>query len=133
MKHRRGTRLARRRGVTLIEVLIVVAIMALVSAAVAVAAMKYYDHAKKTTTATNAQTLREAVKGWWALYDSSRCPTVNELVTDGILDEVAPRKDPWGTAWRIECNGSAVVVTSDGPDRQPGTSDDIRVPPKSSS
>jgi general secretion pathway protein G len=120
----------RRRGVTLVEVLIVVAIMALVSAAVAVAAIGYFKDAKLKTAATSARSIREAVKAFWMIHDTPDCPTVTQLVTEGALDEDAPKQDPWGSPWHIECNGNAVVVTSDGPDRKPSTPDDIRVPPK---
>jgi general secretion pathway protein G len=119
------------RGVTLVEVLIVVAIMALVATGVAVAAMGYYQSTRVKTAGMNAAGLREAVKGWWMKHDDETCPTVDELITDGILDEGSLRKDPWGGSWRIECTGFRVTVSSDGPDRKQGTADDIRVPPKS--
>ena len=120
------------RGVTLVEVLIVVAIMAMVSAAVAVGAIKYYRETRVKTAKIDAGGIREGVKGWWMRQEDDRCPTVDELISDGILDEGSSRKDPWGTAWRIECAGTRVTVSSDGPDRKQGTEDDIRVPPKSS-
>ena len=116
---------------TLVEVLIVVAIMALVAAGVAVAAMGYYQNAKLKTAGINARGVREAVKGWWMKNDDEKCPTMDDLLKDGILDEDSARKDPWGTSWRIECSGLSVTVSSDGPDRKQGTPDDIRVPPKS--
>lgn len=120
------------RGVTLIEVLIVVAIMALVATGVAIAAIKYYQGAKVRMADTNARAIREAVKAWWFVHESVTCPTVAELMSSGALDEGSARTDPWGGPWRIECSEAAVTVLSDGPDRSPGTLDDIRVPPKSS-
>jgi general secretion pathway protein G len=117
--------------VTLVEVLIVVAIMALVATGVAIAAMGYYQSTRVKAAGINARGVREAVKGWWMKNDDGKCPTVDDLVADGILDEDSPRKDPWGTSWRIECSGVSVTVSSDGPDRKQGTADDIRVPPKS--
>jgi general secretion pathway protein G len=117
--------------VTLVEVLIVVAIMAMVATAVAVAAIGYFRDAKLKTAKIDAGGIREGVKGWWMKQEEDRCPTVDELITDGALDEGSPRKDPWGTTWRIECAGAKVTVSSDGPDRKQGTEDDIRVPPKS--
>jgi len=84
-----------RRGVTLIEVLIVVAIMALVSAGVAVAALRYYAIAKERTARTDALAVREAVKAWWFMNESTACPTMTELVTAGVLDATSPSKDPW--------------------------------------
>jgi general secretion pathway protein G len=120
------------RGVTLVEVLIVVAIMALVATAVGVAAIKYYEEARKKTARTNAVALRDAVKTYWLTNETSECPTFAQLVSEGSLDEVSPQTDPWGTPWRIECTGVSAIVSSNGKDRQPGTEDDIRVPPRTS-
>ena len=114
----------------MVEVLIVVAIMALVASAVAIAALKYYQSAREKTADTNARAVRDAVNAWWILHDSGTCPTMADLISAGVLDAASPRKDPWGTPWRIECSDVAATVVSDGPDRTPGTSDDIRVPPK---
>lgn len=33
--------------------------------------------------------------------------------------------DPWGTAFATRCEGGMLIVTSAGPDRQPGTADDV--------
>ncbi|HVU02923.1 MAG TPA: prepilin-type N-terminal cleavage/methylation domain-containing protein [Polyangiaceae bacterium] len=118
------------RGVTLIEVLIVVAIMALVATAVAIAAVKYWESAKEKTARTGALTIREAVKGWWTIREGSGCPTVQDLLSSEMIDEASARTDPWGMPWRIECDGTRATVYSNGPDRKSGTEDDIRVPPK---
>lgn len=110
--------------------LIVVAIMAMISGLVAVAAIKYWQGARIRTAETSARALRHAVSGYWVTHNESSCPTFDELMTAGILDEAAEKKDPWGGAWRIQCDGARVTVSSDGPDRRSGTPDDIRVPPK---
>ncbi len=119
-----------RRGVTLVEMLIVVSIMAIVAGGVAVAAMKYWNRAREQTAKTNARGIRHAVKGWWLTQDELRCPSVGELMSAGVLDEDSPPQDPWGSPWHIECEDERVTVSSNGPDRQNGTADDIRVPPK---
>ena len=51
------------------------------------------------------------------------------LIATGTLDEDNDTLDPWGTGWRIACDGSRASVSSDGPDRERGTEDDLRVPP----
>ncbi len=121
----------RERGVTLIEMLIVVAIMAIVAGGVAVAAIKYWNTARLKTAATGARTVRSAVKGYWVTHENSHCPTVTELMSDGQLDEDSPTRDPWGNDWKIECEGEHVLVQSFGPDGKRDTEDDIRVPPPS--
>ena len=127
----RNTR-THRRGVTLFEVLIVVAIIALVSAGVSLMATRFWTKARYDTAATNARNIRQAVPLWWAEHDSNTCPEVGQLVSDGVLDADSPAKDPWGTPWRIECSDQKVTVISSGKDKIAGTSDDIRVPPATS-
>ena len=122
-------RRARVRGVTLVEMLIVVAIMALVAGGVGVAALNYWGEAQIKTTAANARTIRGAVKSWWIDHDPGQCPGVEQLVSAGSLDRDSPRSDAWGEAWRLECSDGEVSVLSSGKDRQAGTADDIRIPP----
>ena len=118
-----------RRAVTLVEVLIVVAIIALVSASVAVAAHKFWWDAQYKHAKSNARAVRGAVKAWWVEHDPSLRPSVKELVSDQVLDKDHSNADPWGNPWRIECAESDVTIYSDGRDRIAGTSDDIRIPP----
>jgi prepilin-type N-terminal cleavage/methylation domain-containing protein len=118
-----------QRAVTLVEVLIVVAIIALVSASVAVAAIKFWGPSQDKSAATNARAIRGAVKAWWMEHDASLCPSVQQLVDDQVLDKDNAATDPWGKPWRIECVDSDVTIYSDGRDRLAGTSDDIRIPP----
>lgn len=117
------------RGASLLEILIAVAIMAMIAGAVGVGAYRAYRDSQVRTAAMNARTIRGAVKSYWVSADTGDCPTFADLVRGRALDEDSPRKDPWGTPWRIECSEDRVSVSSDGPDRKSGTDDDIRVPP----
>jgi len=110
-------------------VLIVVAIIALISAGVGLAATKYFADAQVRTTASNARAIRGAVKAWWIDHDHGQCPGVDDLITSGTLDRDSPKQDAWGESWRVECNDDEVTVVSLGRDRRLGTSDDIRIPP----
>jgi prepilin-type N-terminal cleavage/methylation domain-containing protein len=127
--HSRPKQQSCARGVTLFEVLIVVAIIALVSGSVGIAAIKYWGDAQVRTTESNARAIRGAVKAWWIDHDRAQCPGVDELITAGTLDRDSPRRDAWGESWQVECNGDDVTVVSLGRDRRLGTSDDIRIPP----
>lgn len=118
-----------QRGVSLVEILIVVAIIALVSASVGLAAFKFFGPTQDKTAAANARAIRGAVKAWWLEHDPTLCPEVRQLVTDQILDKDQTGKDPWGKPWRIECAENDVTIYSDGRDRIAGTPDDIRIPP----
>jgi hypothetical protein len=66
---------------------------------------------------------------WWVEHDNSACPTVAELLNDGAIERGGSERDPWGGAWRLECDGQDVTVSSNGRDKTPETADDIRVPP----
>ena len=119
----------RTRGVTLIEVLIVVAILAMVSASVGIAAWAYHVKAQRRMAETNARALRATVKAWWLDHETSECPTFAMLLKDGAEDKDAPRTDPWGGEWNILCADNDVTIVSKGNDRRLGTDDDIRTPP----
>ena len=77
---------SRFRGVTLMEVLVVVAIMSLIAAGVGIAAYEYWNETRVRTAMTDARTLRGAVKSWWVLTGNDGCPTVAELVRARVLD-----------------------------------------------
>ena len=118
------------RGVTLIEVILVVAIIAMVAAAASVSGIKVLGSSQKKTAHNDVRTIRAAVRTWWLTSDPSRCPTLKELVAEGILDPDGHQSDPWGTAFAIACDQREAIVRSAGPDRKLDTEDDIQSPPK---
>ena len=117
-----------RRGFSLIEIVVAIAIIGMLSAAVAVAVIKKKVEADKSLSRTNAQTIRLGVKSWWITHDSGTCPSVKTLVADGEIDKGKVDKDAWEQPWRLKCEDSDVTVLSNGPDKLPDTEDDIRVP-----
>ena len=119
----------RARGVTLFEVMIVVAILALISSGVGLAALHLHEEAKKKTAHTEGRVVLTGVETFWALHGSARCPSVEELIRDKVFRRDGRGRDPWGEAWRIECTEDEAIVSSNGPDRKAGTEDDIRIPP----
>jgi len=114
--------------VTLIEILIVVAIITMISGGIAAAVFPYFVDSQRKATAVDAHTIRAAVRAWWLTHDPVQCPDFDELVKSGALDEGSPRRDAWGEPWQIQCAGGAVSVVSAGQDRQLDTADDIRAP-----
>ncbi len=119
------------RGVTLFEVIIVVAILALIAGGVGVAVYPRWVEAQKKTARTNAHSIRQAAQTWRALKsDGSECPTVSRLVEDRELDSAGKTEDPWGQPYTIACSADDVTVFSIGPDKQSGTEDDIVVGPR---
>jgi prepilin-type N-terminal cleavage/methylation domain-containing protein len=123
------TRRRRRRGFSLLEIIVAIGIIAMISSGIAVAIMKQKKNADIKLTTTNAESIRMGVKTWWMDHDSGSCPTVPVLIADGAIDKSRSTKaDAWGQPWVIKCEDYDAVVISKGPDTQPGTEDDIRVP-----
>lgn len=134
MKTLTRTRLCRRhgrarRGFSLIEVVVAIAIIAMVSGGVVVAVMKHKEKSDKDMTRVNAGAIRMGVKSWWIEHSMNECPNVKRLVDDGAIDRgKAVSQDAWGQPWKIMCENHDATVISRGPDKTPDTEDDIRVP-----
>lgn len=132
LRQRLASRPGRRRlarGVTLVEVLIVVAIIAMVAGSVTVFALPRYKESQITAAGTGARVVRTAVQQWQlANNEYGTCPSVSQLVQDKQLDSGQSTDDPWGSPFTIACTDDDVVVASNGPDKKQGTSDDIVIP-----
>jgi len=120
---REGPSLGRRRGMTLIEIMVVIAILAMIAAVVAVNVMGQLGNAQRKTVATDFKTLESQLDLY--LLQKGRLPSQSEglniLVQSGISRET-PR-DPWGNPYRYALNGGEVTLTSFGSDGEPGGSD----------
>jgi len=120
--------LARRaasRGVTLVEVLIVVAIMALIAGGVSFMILPKYRETQIKTAHTNAGNIRAIAIQYVALKSDGDCPSVESLIAEKELDSSGNTEDPWGQPYKILCDADDISVTSPGPDKQEGTEDDI--------
>jgi general secretion pathway protein G len=124
----RRRRLGRARGVTLFEVLIVVAILAMIAGGVAFFALPQFNKAKISTAKDGARIIRQAASNWLATNNETSCPTVSQLIQDKLLDPGQNTGDPWAQPYAITCSDDAVTVTSGGPDKKKGTKDDIVIP-----
>jgi general secretion pathway protein G len=126
---RRAARAA-ARGVTLVEVLIVVAIMSLIATTVVVAVIPKFQGAQNDTALNSAREIRNAVVRWRATRGGDECPTVAQLRADKEIDTASKIDDPWGSQFKIACADDEITVTSPGRDKKEGTADDLSVPPK---
>src|SRR6187401_89241 len=82
------------RGVTLVEVLIVVSIMAVISGAAALFAVPMFKEAKIKTAATGCQTVKAAADLYMSMDASGdACPTIQDLVANKRL-EASKTEDP---------------------------------------
>ncbi len=125
---RARARRALARGVTLIEVMIVVVILGLIAGGVAVAVFPKMKEAQVKTTRTSAMELRRAAETWRSGHASDQCPTPEALKADKAIDQASKITDAWDDPFKITCDDDETIVNSYGPDKKEGTQDDIRVP-----
>lgn len=116
------------RGVTLIEILIVLAIVGLIAGGIAVYAIPKFQQAQKDSTRTSAMSLHQVAESW-RLMHTSECPTADRLKAEKELSAASKVTDAWDGPFKIDCTEDGeVTVTSYGPDKKENTIDDIRVP-----
>ncbi len=118
---------AARRGVTLFEVLIVLAIMAMIAGGVGFALLPRLQEARIEKAQTDTRNIRQVAMQYVALKGGD-CPSVEGLIAAKELEAAEGGRDPWGQLYEISCETEDVTVASSGPDKQAGTEDDISAP-----
>lgn len=116
-----------RRGVTLVEVGAVAALVALVAGGATLLLKPKLDARQANSAQKDAQIIRDAVVRWQS-DNGSGCPTISQLELDKVLPSDSTSADPWGNRYRVSCDAQSVLVRSAGPDGRLGTRDDVRVP-----
>ncbi len=120
-----AARLSRQRGMTLIEIMVVVAIISLVLGGVGLMAFNSFKQAQTDTAKKDVVQIQQAVE-LYMTQKRGKCPkTLQDLKASGVAAKVT--KDPWGTDYEIKCPGekTSVDVVSAGPDTELGTEDDV--------
>ena len=113
----------RASGMTLIEIMVVIAILGMMAAAVAVGVMHQFGNAQRKTVAMDFKTLESQLDLY--IVQKGTLPSQSDglklLVEAGISRETP--KDPWGNPYQYAVNGGEVTLTSYGSDGEPGGSD----------
>lgn len=113
--HRRS-----RRGMTLVEVMVVVAIVALLSAGAAYGVLRSYEEARVSRAWSDLTTFKSALKTHYV--KRGRYPSQEQglaaLVESGSLEEVP--KDPWDGEYIYRLEDGRPVIESHGKDGAPG-------------
>src|SRR5688572_18102713 len=123
-KRKRGRRV-RQEGMTLVEIMSVVIIMALIATAVGVAVVPRMLKAREESNRADAQAIYSAVQMYVVENPGGDCAGVDDLVTGGFLDRSKRSTDAWDKPFKISCEGENIVVASSGADGNAGTDDDI--------
>jgi len=114
----------RREGMTLIEIMIVITIIALIGGGVAVALLPQLNKAQIDSTKIDAGKLRSVVQ-LYVGQNPRECPTVEQLVSEKYLDGSRRTADAWENDFQISCEDGEISVRSAGPDLEFSTEDDI--------
>ena len=115
-------------GFTLLEIMVVLAIIALLAGGVGAAVFRSFRRAQVQTARLRVKAARDAT-AQFMIDNSSACPHgVVDLVNQKYLDR-SNAKDPWGKDLTFKCPGTndtdSADISSAGPDKQDGTPDDV--------
>lgn len=125
---KKRSRTAAARGMTLIEIMIVVAIIGMLMGTVGVYAYGRLEKARVTDTKVVIQNIEQALEHYH-VDNTDACPkSVDELYEQKYLTKKPV--DAWGQPLSFKCPGDhnpdGADIVSKGKDKQEGTADDIK-------
>ena len=128
MQPMRKRRVRHERGFTLLEIMVVLAIIGLIVGSVGVMVFNRFKKAQVQTAKTRVTEISNATTQFM-LDNNNTCPRgLDELVSQKYLKKGL--KDPWGKDFIFRCPGTSDTdgadVASAGPDKQEGTQDDVK-------
>ncbi|MFP4599038.1 MAG: type II secretion system protein GspG [Persicimonas sp.] len=126
LKRTDSAKLMSPRGMTLIEIMIVITIMASIMGVVGFYVVGALDDANQEEAKIQMGNIKQSLDMYYTRTDPHQYPeSLNELVDRNIMQEVP--KDPWGEDYVYRREGrSDFTLMSKGKDMSEGTEDDIR-------
>jgi general secretion pathway protein G len=115
-------------GMTLMEIMIVFALIALIMGAVGVGAFNYFKKGQVKTARIQVNEIMQKAQQYM-MDNNNECP---KSMDDLVAQKYMPRrqKDPWNKDFIMRCPGQintdGIDVISVGPDGTEGTADDIK-------
>ncbi len=121
IKIERLRRLRRGRGMTLIEIMVVLVILGLIAGSIGFAVFERLKDAQVRTAKLEAKALSDAVD----LYhvEMGQWPDSLTILAPKFIKDL--HKDPWGSDYQYVRTGDGYDVYSYGPDKAQGGGDDI--------
>lgn len=121
-------KLRRRAGFTLVELLLVIAILGILGTVVVVNFGGESDKARKTATLTSIGAINQAIQIY--KMNTGRYPKSLDDLTVGINDDEPLLKadslnDAWGMPFTYKLDGKRYTIRSAGADGVEGTEDDL--------
>jgi general secretion pathway protein G len=117
----------RESGMTLIEIMVVVAIIGLLMGAVGIVAFKKFQEARLKTTKSTVMRLSSALEGYLLDKQEPCISSLTVLYEKGVINK--PPVDVWGRSFGFRCpaeqSKGPADIWSYGPDGRDGTADDI--------
>ena len=116
-----------RAGFTLVELLVVVAILGILGT---IAVQNVVGHIAKTRITAAEQGVQSLYESCTTYYiQKKKMPTSLDQLCEGdepILESDKGLYDPWDNKYEMEIKGKKVIIKSAGEDGSMGTEDDIR-------
>ena len=135
-------RIRRTSGFTLIEIMIVLAIVGMLFSFVGVNVIKKFKESKIQGAKIQIANFQQALQAYYLAHNTYphtsqgldalvNKPSVgkapNNYPDGGYLGKKEVPKDPWGNPYRYDCEDyQNSTITSDGPDGEQGTEDDVK-------